>query len=141
MEKIILAYETLQRACRSLHKVVERFITAHNDPRIDKETRDERRDATIKRFELCYDLFWKYGKNYLILYHEVDIPSPKKVFQELSIKKVIAPEDTETLRDIAEIRNLTVHTYDEAYADEAAEKIIEYLKALETILKKLAPEK
>jgi nucleotidyltransferase substrate binding protein (TIGR01987 family) len=141
MDKIIVAYETLQRACRSLHVAIERFIAGQKDARTDEETQDERRDAIIKRFELCYDLLWKYGKLYLMIYHETDILSPKKVFNELFSKQIISREDTDTLMDIAEVRNLTVHTYDEEYADDAAQEIIEYLKALEKILKKLAPEK
>lgn len=139
MEKIIVAYHTVQRACRALHSAVQRFLEAKESKHIDKETQDERRDAIIKRFELCYDLLWKYCKTYLMTYHQTDIPSPKKVFSEMYQKKVISREDADILLEIADVRNLTVHTYDETYANEAAEEIIDYLCAIERILQKIVP--
>jgi len=141
MDKIIVAYETLQQACRSLHATTKRFIAAQEDAQTDKLLQEAWRDSVITRFQLCYELLWKYGKHYLLVYLQADVSSPKKVFQELHAKKIISREDADNLMDIVEVRNLTTHIYDEAYAEQAAQEIIEYLRFLETILKKLAPEK
>ncbi len=75
------------------------------------------RDSAIQRFEFCFDLAWKTLKAYLEEKHNVQCVSPKTCFREAYNKEVITDYDTFWL-ELADKRNLTVHTYKEDLAEE-----------------------
>lgn len=112
-EKIKLASEKLSKALIALEKVVENPM----DP--DKNNRD----ATIKRFEFTFELFWKLLKT-LLEKKGLELRFPADIFKEAYMGHLIDEEKTwlAMLKD----RNLTSHTYDEKLADEIYLRIKQY---------------
>ncbi|MBR3721554.1 MAG: HI0074 family nucleotidyltransferase substrate-binding subunit [Selenomonadaceae bacterium] len=88
------------------------------------------KDAFIQRFEFCYELMWKCGKDYLVGYHGLYEASPKKVIRKLCEIGILNDEDTEKALKMADDRNLIAHTYDEEFANKLIEKIYDYEKLM-----------
>ncbi len=70
-------------------------------------------DATIQRFEFCYELCWKLMKAYL-KYVGIDVNSPRSAFRE-AFKEGLISEVSIWLK-MLDKRNLTSHTYHEDMA-------------------------
>lgn len=73
------------------------------------------RDATIQRFEFCYELAWKMLK--LRLEQEgISALTPRQALREALQAALIG--DGNVWSEIQRYRNLTSHTYDERLANE-----------------------
>ncbi|MDA0910611.1 MAG: nucleotidyltransferase substrate binding protein, partial [Proteobacteria bacterium] len=70
-------------------------------------------DATIQRFEFCYELCWKLIKAYL-KYVGIDVSSPRSAFRE-AFKEGLISEVNIWLK-MLDKRNLTSYTYHEDMA-------------------------
>jgi len=125
VEKLILKYDHLKKIHKNLNISLERYDSALHDKNAEIETIYERRDSVIKRFELTYDLLWKYLREYIIT-EGITVDSPKKVFQHCLSLGLINTEKTKELLDLSEDRNLTVPAYDMDTADRIAEDIKKY---------------
>jgi nucleotidyltransferase substrate binding protein (TIGR01987 family) len=144
MENLNLFYQMLMKAYARLSYMANKFVKAHNQFRCNPlcVTEEEEefigyRDALIKRFELCYDLTWKYIKRYLQKKYSVELASPRKVFQELLTQNIATPEEVTMLLQMVEARNYTTHTYDENIAQEISFKIIDYAYLMNDIIHRL----
>ncbi|MBR2215228.1 MAG: HI0074 family nucleotidyltransferase substrate-binding subunit [Selenomonadaceae bacterium] len=84
------------------------------------------RDALIQRFEFCFEIMWKCGKDYLLDMDGLDAASPRKVIRLLREVGVLDDEETEQALSMAGDRNLTAHTYDEKTAITIATRICDY---------------
>jgi len=87
---------------------------------------DVERDALIQRFEFCFEILWKCGKDYLLEVEGIEAASPKKVIRCLREVGIFGDEESERALTMADDRNMTVHTYDEMLAKEMAERIKQY---------------
>lgn len=87
---------------------------------------DVERDALILRFEFCFEILWKCGKDYLLEVEGIEAASPKKVIRCLREVGIFEDEESERALTMADDRNMTVHTYDEMLAKEMAERIKQY---------------
>ncbi|WP_457636088.1 HI0074 family nucleotidyltransferase substrate-binding subunit [Persephonella sp.] len=96
------------------------------------EKDDVVRDSAIKRFELCFELSWKTLKDFLTE-EGILCRSPKSCLKEAFSMGLIQDED-EWL-SILEDRNLSVHTYDEALAEELYNRLPDHLKAMKNLAK------
>ncbi len=82
-----------------------------------KETKtDLVRDATIQRFEFCFELAWKLMAS-VAQYKGVDVNNPRDAIRTAA-KLGLIDDPTQWLK-LLEVRNLTAHTYREPIADEA----------------------
>ena len=91
------------------------------------------RDSAIQRFEFTLDLSWKTAKTFLQEKKGLVCVSPKECFRE-AYKQGLIEYDDQWLA-LVDMRNETVHTYNE----EVAEKIYNELpRALELFNKLLA---
>jgi nucleotidyltransferase substrate binding protein (TIGR01987 family) len=94
--------------------------------------------AIIKNFEFNYELAWKAMRR-LLSYHGVPTSSPRQAIAE-SFRKGFIDSET-TWLGMIEDRNLTVHTYDEAFAAEMANRIEQkYLPLFDAVLRQLNDE-
>ncbi|WP_029522247.1 HI0074 family nucleotidyltransferase substrate-binding subunit [Persephonella sp. KM09-Lau-8] len=96
------------------------------------EKNDVVRDSAIKRFELCFELSWKTLKDFLEK-EGILCRSPRSCLKEAFSMGLIQNED-EWL-SILEDRNLSVHTYDEALAEELYDRLLNHLKAMKDLAK------
>lgn len=93
---------------------------------------DVERDALIQRFEFCFEILWKCGKDYLLEVEGIEAASPKKVIRCLREVGIFEDEESERALTMADDRNMTVHTYDEMLAKEMAERIKQYEPLMRT---------
>ena len=120
-----------QLLIEQLNRAVQRLQEALNEPKTTFL-----RDASIQRFEFCFDLSWKTLKVCLEADKGVVCQSPKDCFRRAYQAELIAYDDFWiTLTDL---RNETSHTYHEAMAEkvyEALPKALKHFQELTKILK------
>jgi nucleotidyltransferase substrate binding protein (TIGR01987 family) len=73
------------------------------------------RDSAIQRFEISFELCWKFLKAYLEDEHNASCTSPRTCFRAAFRHGVI--ENDPFWIDLTVLRNYTVHTYNEELAD------------------------
>src|SRR5207245_11184301 len=73
------------------------------------------RDSAIQRFEISFELCWKFLKAYLEEEHNASCTSPRTCFRSAFRHGVI--DDDPFWIDVTALRNYTVHTYNEQLAD------------------------
>lgn len=93
------------------------------------------RDSAIKRFEITFDLTWKTLKAFLEEHHNTSCASPQSCFREGFRVGVIDYDDSWI--EMAKIRNKTVHSYNEALAEEIYAKLSNTLPIFEKLAKAL----
>lgn len=127
-------------------EMTERFVTAAHalsklHEAVVKETLSEiERDGLIQRFEFCFEIMWKCGKDYLREVEGLDAASPKAVIRMLRDVQIFSDEDAVFALEMVDARNLTAHTYDETMAANLVEKIPAYEKFMQDWYKKITEE-
>lgn len=98
------------------------------------------RDATIQRFEFCYELSHKMLKRYL----EMAAPTPTDI-DELAFPDLIRTGNEQGLlrsgwdrwKDYRKARSITSHTYDQTKAIEVMAIIPDFLQEAQALLREL----
>ncbi len=72
------------------------------------------RDASLQRFEFCFELAWKTLRLFLRI-RQVQVAGPRDTLREALSLGIL--KDGNVWTELHEMRNLTVHTYDEALAE------------------------
>lgn len=94
-------------------------------------------DATIQRFEFCFELAWKLMKS-VLAYEGIEANSPRSSIREGWKQGLI--DNAEQWLDMLEKRNLSSHTYNEITAMNIYQCIVseyvELLSSLEQTIKK-----
>ncbi len=93
------------------------------------------RDAAIQRFEYSFETVWRAAQLYLRKEHELHFNSPKSVMRGSGQVELLDAGQVELALNMAIDRNLTVHTYNEALAEEIWSRLPAYTKLLEDWLK------
>lgn len=92
------------------------------------------RDAAIKRFEYSFDVVWKTARQYLLSVDGIDERTPKTVIRAARVAGLLSDERAEAALPMANDRNLTVHTYNEALAREVFGRLSQHAAVLEAWL-------
>lgn len=92
----------------------EQALKTFKEALLDKPSQLER-DGAIQRFEYCFDLSWKTLKRFLEKRGLMDLNSPRSVFAAAYAENII--ENEQNWSDIILKRNASVHTYNQALAD------------------------
>lgn len=82
---------------------------------IEAKKTDIVRDAAVQRFEYCFEICWKLLKSILDAHFGIEAASPKAVFRE-SFRQGLIDYD-ERWMHMTDLRNKTLHTYEEAHAE------------------------
>ncbi|MDD5528341.1 MAG: HI0074 family nucleotidyltransferase substrate-binding subunit [Patescibacteria group bacterium] len=82
------------------------------------------RDASIKRFEYCFELAWKTAKLFLLDNFGVEASSPKECFRQLGKNKLVSDSEVEKFLEMADDRNEIIHTYNDKFAEELYRRIV-----------------
>jgi len=90
------------------------------------------RDSAIQRFEIAFELCWKFLKAYLEETHNSSCSSPQSCFRAAFKQGVIG--DDPFWIELAKLRNYTVHTYDELLADFVYEQLPEALQRFREVI-------
>jgi nucleotidyltransferase substrate binding protein (TIGR01987 family) len=99
------------------------------------ESSDVIKDSAIQRFEFSLDLAWKTLKAYLEEKKGVLVNSPKESFREAFRQGLIEYEDN--WLTMVDLRNQTVHTYNQDLADKIYSQLPEFLPLFKSLLLKL----
>jgi nucleotidyltransferase substrate binding protein (TIGR01987 family) len=125
MEKLKKKIEIAQKALKTLKNILKYPYS------------EITRDASIQRFEYCFEIIWKTVKLYLEYHEGIICNSPKSCFRELFSTGLIDENKAIKLLEMTDDRNLTSHTYDEELAKELYNKLPQYYKLMEETLKKI----
>jgi nucleotidyltransferase substrate binding protein (TIGR01987 family) len=115
---------------QSLHEDFTSALSRFEEVLKEKKT-DIVRDSAIKRFEIAFDLAWKTIKAFLEERHNSACVSPKTCFREAFRVGLI--EYDEAWLNLADERNLTAHTYQEALAEKVYQGLPEALQRFKTL--------
>lgn len=101
---------------------------------LDLEKTDVIRDSAIKRFEMCFDLFWKAIKIYA-KQKGIECNSPRDCIKTAFQLHIIKYEEKwiKVIKD----RNLTVHIYKEQYADQVYSRLDKHLELFKNLYSQL----
>ena len=95
-------------------------------------------DATIQRFEFCFELAWKLMKA-MLDYEGIEASSPRSSIREGWKQAMI--DNAEDWLQMQEQRNLSSHTYNESTAQDIYEKICSKYIGLLTAFEQEAAER
>ncbi len=123
MERLNERLATAQRAVSSLLEVLA----------IGQPSRIER-DAAIQRFEYTCEAVWKTAQRYLQDVEGISVGSPKGCLRTSREVGLLTDEQTTLGLEMVDDRNRTVHTYNEAVADEIYAGLAAYARLLDTWL-------
>jgi nucleotidyltransferase substrate binding protein (TIGR01987 family) len=93
----------------------------------------EYKDATIQRFEFCFELSWKLMQS-IARSQNKGTPYIKASFREAAHLGLI--DDPELWFEFHDARNLSSHVYNEAMANQVYEKAKEFLPEAKKMLEK-----
>ncbi len=117
----------LEARIEQFESALARFSVVLKEP-----TTDIVRDSAIKRFEFTFDLCWKLLKVYLNEKKGIVCSSPKDCFRE-AYRQGIIDYDEDWIRFV-DLRNETVHTYQEEMAKKVYRALPTALKHFESLL-------
>jgi nucleotidyltransferase substrate binding protein (TIGR01987 family) len=90
------------------------------------------RDSAIQRFEISFELCWKFLKAYLEEEHNASCTSPRTCFRA-AFKNGVLNNDPFWI-DLTVLRNYTVHTYSESLADHVYGRLAEVARRFHDVL-------
>ena len=90
------------------------------------------RDSAIQRFEISFELCWKFLKAYLEEEHNASCTSPRTCFRA-AFKNGVLNNDPFWI-DLTVLRNYTVHTYSESLADHVYGRLAEVARSFHDII-------
>ncbi len=88
------------------------------------------RDAAIQRFEYCFEIGWKFLKEFLRSQEGIICNSPKSCFREAFKNGLLDESETILALQMTDDRNQTSHTYHEEIADEIFSRLNQYAALL-----------
>lgn len=140
MESLNVKYEAIVRLLGAFEIAINLFHEAKDDRTVHVAVREAFRDSVIKRFELSYDLLWKYLREYVGVSQGMYADSPRKVFDLCFQYKIADENEVQLLFNMIKGRNLTTHTYDVDLANEMSEKVAEYYQVMHAIIVRTSPD-
>ena len=124
----VMTVERIRLKAEDYHRALLRLQTALKK---EADLDDMYLDATIQRFEFCFELAWKLMKA-VLEYEGIEANSPRSSIREGWKRGLIS--DAEEWLDMMEKRNLSSHTYDENVARDIYHEVRErYADLLEVL--------
>ena len=88
------------------------------------------RDAAIQRFEYTFEACWKAAQRYLLVVEGLSVGAPKGCVRACREVGLLADAQAVLGLEMVDDRNLTVHTYNEAVAEQIFRNLDRYAKLL-----------
>lgn len=93
------------------------------------------RDAAIQRFEYTFEAVSKAAGRFLLVIDGIDVASPKAIVRSSREVGFFKDDQTVLSLEMVDDRNLTVHTYNEALAEQIFSNLSRYAELLAHWLK------
>lgn len=126
MERLDLRFQAANRAFIQFKKALQ---MPHNT---------DSRDIVLLRFQFTTEATWKLAQHFLREKEGLDINSPKSAVRGSSQLELISEEQAHKILEILDARNLIVHTYNEALAEQLYQKMPDYAQLLEIWISEIA---
>ena len=139
--KITICYDHARKTCKALEKAIDKLSTEQDQ--LDNETKEMYFDSIIQRFELAYETFWKYLKEYISIHHGLELASPRSTFRQCFKLNIISKQEAEELDDTSDARNITTQEAEELDDTSNARNITTHLynqKMSRNMVKNLIPK-
>jgi nucleotidyltransferase substrate binding protein (TIGR01987 family) len=98
------------------------------------------RDAMLQRFEYSVEAVWKAVQLHLREQEGLDVGSPKGVARASLQTGILNEAQSHKALEMIEDRNLTVHTYEEALAQQIAARVPVYARLLSSWIEAVASQ-
>lgn len=121
MEKLENKYNNLLKAFEKLSLSLKKY--SHPPKQADQEDIEIYMTALIKRFEMTFELLWKFLKQYLKVSQSIETLGSKDVIRSSFAYNILKENEDTILLDIVDARNEISHTYNEDTAYELCKKI------------------
>jgi len=121
--------ERLREWLKNAKKVLLAFDEVMKMPR-NKITRD----ASVHRFKFTVEAVWKLAQRHLSVVEGISVVSPKKVFRECLLAKLLSADETSLALEMVDSGNLTSHTYDEQLVDKIYGNLASYLELMKFLV-------
>lgn len=134
MEKVVAAHQKFLKSLNALERSLNFSLKYSSEA--GTEELENSVASLIKHFEMCYEMAWKFLQQYIKKFYSIELASPKAIFRECFLLKIINQDETKKLLDISEARNATTHDYNEETARESCSRVSDYfitLKLLERV--------
>ncbi len=92
---------------------------------------DLERDGAIQRFEFTWEAVLRAAQTYLFEYEKISVASPKNIIRALLQAGLLDEQEAHNLLTMADDRNLTVHTYNEKFAQALFARLPNHLRLLQ----------
>ncbi len=89
------------------------------------------RDAAIQRFEYTFEAVWKAGQSYSREIEGIETGSPKGAVRAALQTGLLREDDVRGALAMADDRNETVHTYNEALADAIYKRLAGHVQIMD----------
>jgi nucleotidyltransferase substrate binding protein (TIGR01987 family) len=89
------------------------------------------RDAAIQRFEYSFEATWKAAQRFFYAFEGVDAGSPKACVRASREAGLLSDAEAADALAMADDRNLTAHTYNEALAQAIFSRLARHLVLME----------
>jgi len=119
VERLRQRLETAQQALRTLSEILS-----------GQAATDVVRDAAIQRFEYTFEAMWKAAQLFLRVVEGFEVGSPKAVIRTSLQVGLLDADQTRLALQMADDRNLTIHTYNETVAEEIFAHIPAYSRLI-----------
>ena len=110
--------------------VAQRALSTLKDLLILQKLSPVERDAAIQRFEYTFEACWKTAQRYLQLVEGLSVGSPKACVRAFRDLGLFSDEQAVVGLEMADDRNLTVHTYNESVAERIHQHLPRYADLL-----------
>ena len=126
-----------------MDRLKERLALSHQALRTFQDALREpatamNRDASIQRFEYTHEAVWKAAQLYLRVKEKLELASPAAVTRACFQAAILSNEQAKIALQMAQDRNLTVHTYNESLAMEIYARLPKYAEVMEQWLAALS---
>jgi nucleotidyltransferase substrate binding protein (TIGR01987 family) len=123
----------LERLAERL-KLAERALATLQELAALDDPSDVERDAAIQRFEYTFEAAWKAAQRYLNAVEGIDVASPKACMRASRDVGLLDDAMTERGLRMADDRNLTVRTYNDALAEAIYARLPDHAETLRSWL-------
>ena len=97
-------------------------------------TTEQERAGAIQAFEYCYELSWKTMKR-LLMQEGIEVNSPRETFRAAALNRFIS--DPEVWFNFIKVRSITIHIYNDDYAQTVIQIFDIFSTELQKVLQKL----
>ena len=117
--------------------IAKKALKSFEESALSQAPNQIERDAAIQRFEYTVEAVWKAAQRYLQMIEGLSEGSPKGAIRRLREVGILNENLASQALAMIDDRNLTVHTYNEALADQIYLRLRGYVSLMQSWLSQM----